>query len=194
MPRPPRALAPLKEAALRLFVEHGIDGTGIRELSRAAGCSEAAVYRHWANKEALVRALYQEHLDTVCAIMDDAVSGNPNNQGSSLDDQVLAAVTALYHLFDEQPLVFRFVLLAKHDFAIARELQERTPIDIVQALAQRAIDDGSATGDAGVLAAALTGTFLETATFVLYGRLPGPLSQHASRVAKLALHLLHSRT
>ena len=192
MPRPPRALAPLKEAALRLFVEHGIDGTGIRELSRAAGCSEAAVYRHWANKEALVRALYEEHLDAVCAILDAAVSGDPKN--TPLADQVLAAVTALYHLFDEQPLVFRFVLLARHDFVVAHELTKRTPIDIVQALAQRAIDDGEATGDAGVLAASLTGTFLETATFVLYQRLPGPLSQHASRVAKLALHLLSSRT
>lgn len=192
MPRPPRALAPLKEAALRLFVEHGIDGTGIRELSRAAGCSEAAVYRHWTNKEALVRALYEEHLAAVCDILDAAVSGDPQN--NSLAEQVLAAVTALYHLFDEQPLVFRFVLLARHDLVIARELQNRTPLDIVQALAQRAIDDGGASGDAGVLAAALTGTFLETATFVLYGRLPGPLSQHANRVAKLGLHLLHSRT
>jgi len=192
MPRPPRALAPLKEAALRLFVEHGIDGTGIRELAKAAGCSEAAIYRHWTNKEALVRALYTEHLDAVCAILDAAVSDTTHQ--TTLETQVHSAVSALYRLFDQQPLVFRFVLLARHDFDLARELHMRTPLNIVHAMAQRAIDDGRATGDAGILAAALTGTFLETATFVLYDRLPGPLSQHANRVAALALHLLHSKT
>ncbi len=192
MSRPPRALAPLKDAALRLFVERGIDGTGIRELARSAGCSEAAVYRHWTNKDDLVRSLYEEHLATVCAILDAAVQGNAEK--TTFDEQVHAAIAALYQLFDEQPLIFRFVLLAKHDLEIAREINVRTPLDIVQALAQRAIDDGRASGDAAVLAAALTGTFLETAVFVLYHRLPGPLSQHAARVAKLALLLLHSRT
>lgn len=190
MSRPPRALAPLKDAALRLFVERGIDGTGIRELARAAGYSEAAVYRHWTNKDDLVRSLYEEHLATVCAILDAAV----NAENTTFDQQVQAAIAALYQLFDEQPLIFRFVLLAKHDLEMAREIEVRTPLDIVQTLAQRAIDDGRASGDAAVLAAALTGTFLETAVFVLYHRLPGPLSQHAGRVAKLALLLLHSRT
>lgn len=189
MPRPPRARAPLKDAALRLFVEQGIDGTGIRDLSRAAGCSEAAVYRHWASKDELVRSLYQEHLTEVCRILDAAVAGD-----QSLEAQVVSATTALYRLFDEQPLVFRFVLLAKHDLDIAAGLQIRTPLDIVQALATRAIADGRASGDPAVLAAALTGTFLEVAVFVLYGRIPGPLSPHAPRVAQLALHLLQSRT
>ena len=189
MPRPPRALAPLKEAALRLFVEQGIDGTGIRDLARAAGCSEAAIYRHWTSKDDLVRSLYREHLCEVCRIADAAIASDPD-----ADRQVLAAIISLYRLFDEQPLVFRFVLLAKHDLDIARDLHQRTPLDIVHELAQRAITEGRATGDAAVLAAALTGTLIETAVFVLYGRIPGPLLSHAPRVAQLALHLLKSRT
>ena len=189
MPRPPRARAPLQEAALRLFVERGIDGTGIRDLAKAAGYSEAAIYRHWTNKEELVRSLYQEHLAEVCKRLDAAIGSSP-----SLDEQLTAATVALYRLFDDQPLVFRFVLLAKHNFAVAHDLTVRTPLDIVQALAQRAVDDGLTNLDPGLLAAALTGTFLETATFVLYGRLPGPLSRYGDQVGRLALHLLHSKT
>lgn len=188
MPRPPRARAPLQEAALRLFVERGIDGTGIRDLAKAAGYSEAAIYRHWTNKDQLVRSLYQEHLAEVCRILDEAVASS-----QSLDEQLGAATSALYRLFDEQPLVFRFVLLAKHDLDVAHDLTVRTPLDIVQALAQRAADEDLTNLDPALLAAALTGTFLETATFVLYGRLPGPLSRYADQVAKLARHLLHSR-
>ena len=188
MPRPPKARVPLQEAALRLFVERGIDGTGIRDLAKAAGYSEAAIYRHWTNKEELVRSLYQEHLAEVCRVLDAAVAAS-----QVLDEQLLAATRALYTLYDEKPLVFRFVLLAKHDLDVAHDLTVRTPLDIVQGLAQRAVDDGLSDHDPALLAAALTGTFLETATFVLYGRLNGPLSTYADRVAGLAKHLLHSR-
>lgn len=188
MPRPPKARAPLKEAALRLFVERGIDGTGIRDLAKAAGYSEAAIYRHWKSKEELVRSLYHENLAEVCRLLDEAIAST-----ADLDGQVHAATRALYSLFDEHPLVFRFVLLAKHDLDVAHDLTVRTPLDIVQSLAQRAVADGRATGDPGLLAAAMTGTFLETAVFVLYGRLEGPLTRYADRVAGLALHLLSSR-
>ena len=188
MPRPPKARAPLQEAALRLFVERGIDGTGIRDLAKAAGYSEAAIYRHWASKEELVRSLYQEHLTTVCGLLDAAVAG-----ATTLDGQVRAATHALYRLFDEQPLVFRFVLLARHDLDIAQHITVRTPLDIVHALAERAVREGPAVGDPALLSAAMSGTFLETALFVLYGRLSGPLARHADPVADLVLHLLHRR-
>ena len=185
MPRPPRARAPLLEAALRLFVERGIDGTGIRDLAKAAGCSEAAIYRHWASKEALVKALYHEHLAEVCRLLDAAVVASDD-----LEAQVRAATATLYTLFDNHPLVFRFVLLAKQDLKVAHDHTDRSPLDLVQAMAERAVAEGRTNADPGLLAAALTGTFLETAVFVLYGRLPGPLTRHAEAVAELALHLL----
>ena len=185
MPRLPKARIPLKEAALRLFVERGIDGTGIRELAKTAGYSEAAIYRHWAGKDELVRDLYHEHLTTVCKLLDAAMA-----ESSDLDAQVRAASRALYTLFDEQPLVFRFVLLAKHDLGVAVDVAVRTPLDIVQELASRAVDSGRASGDPALLAAAMTGLFLETAVFVLYERLPGPLTRHADAVAELVLRLL----
>jgi AcrR family transcriptional regulator len=185
MPRQPKARIPLKEAALRLFVERGIDGTGIRELAKTAGYSEAAIYRHWAGKDELVRDLYHEHLTAVSALLAEAISGD-----GDLDSQIRAASHALYGLFDAQPLVFRFVLLAKHDLGVAVNTTIRTPLDLVHDLAARAVADGRAVGDPALLAAAMTGLFLETAVFVLYGRLPGPLSRHADGVADLVLRLL----
>jgi hypothetical protein len=41
-----------------------------------------------------------------------------------------------------------------------------------------------------VLAAMVIGLFLETAIFVLYGRLDGPLSRYAGPVAQAALRVL----
>ena len=75
MPRPPKAREPLKNAALLLFVEKGVNGTGIREIAKHAGCSEAALYRHWSNKDALIRELYEEHLRVVVEILTNSLAG-----------------------------------------------------------------------------------------------------------------------
>jgi AcrR family transcriptional regulator len=185
MSRPPKARLPLKEAALQLFVEHGVHATGIREIARHAGCSEAALYRHWSNKEALVDQLFREHLGEVTAILDQAIASH-----AALGDKVLSASRACYRLYDEQPLVFRFVLLVQHELAKDLEPELRTPQDVVTELVREAVARKQATGDPVVKAAAMIGVFLQTATFVLYGRLPGPLSLYAEPVAQTAMRIL----
>ena len=187
MSRKPRAKKPIKTAALRLFVEHGIDATGIREIAHNAGFTEAALYRHWPSKEALVRDLYQEHLAEVVARLDQTIAGAPD-----LESRIHAAVAGIYALYDEDPLVFRFILLTSNDTRTALQDYGRTPLDVVEALAVQAIQERNLGLPSANLAAALTGLFLETAVFVLYGRLPGPLASHSSMVGRLALRLIQA--
>lgn len=185
MSRPVRAKKPIMTAALQLFVEHGIDATGIREVSHAAGYTEAALYRHWPGKEALVRELYQEHLTEVVARLDKAIAG-----ASDLESKIKVAVAGIYALYDAEPLVFRFILLTSNDTRTALQDYGRTPLDVVEALANQAIQERHLDLPSANLAAALTGLFLETAVFVLYGRLPGPLASHSEMVSRLALRLI----
>lgn len=185
MSRPPKAREPLKLAALELFVENGVHATGIREISRAAGCSEAALYRHWANKDDLVRSLFQEHMDEVVSILDAAVT-----EADSLAERVRKCAHAAFNLYDEQPLVFRFVLLVQHE--LARHLPEdmRFPQDVIRDLVRQAIADGECAGDVELHTAWLLGIFLHTAEFVLYGVLPGPLVRYTDDVQQTALRIL----
>jgi TetR/AcrR family transcriptional regulator, regulator of cefoperazone and chloramphenicol sensitivity len=44
-------------AAIRLFGEHGIDATSLREVAKAAGVSPALVVHHFGGKEGLVAAV-----------------------------------------------------------------------------------------------------------------------------------------
>ncbi|MBA3686325.1 MAG: TetR/AcrR family transcriptional regulator [Planctomycetes bacterium] len=185
MARPPKARVPLKLAALQLFVERGVHATGIREIAKHAGCSEAALYRHWSNKDDLVDKLFREHLVEVTDLLQRAITAE-----TSIKAKIEGAVRACYTLYDEQPLVFRFVLLVQHEVSKNLGSDQRTPHDVVIELVEEAKRAGEAKGDAVVLAAALVGVFLQTATYVLYGRLPGPLSTYTAPVTATALKIL----
>src|SRR5215470_10776205 len=49
--------AAIIQAVRRVFAEKGFDGTTTRELARAAGVSEALLFKHFPNKEALYSAM-----------------------------------------------------------------------------------------------------------------------------------------
>ena len=46
-------------AAVSLFATHGFSGTTTKEIAKAAGVSEAMVFRHFANKDALYGAILE---------------------------------------------------------------------------------------------------------------------------------------
>jgi AcrR family transcriptional regulator len=49
--------AAIIKAVRRVFAEKGFDGTTTRELAEAAGVSEALLFKHFPNKEALYSAM-----------------------------------------------------------------------------------------------------------------------------------------
>src|SRR2546423_6775417 len=49
------------DEALELFSEQGYDGSSIREIARAAGVRESALYYYFDSKESILRALIDQH-------------------------------------------------------------------------------------------------------------------------------------
>lgn len=84
VPRADPALT-IKEAALRLFAEHGLHGVTVREIAEAAGQkNHAAVGYHFGSKEDLIRAVIVHGArlidDLRNALVDDAESeGGPKD-------------------------------------------------------------------------------------------------------------------
>jgi AcrR family transcriptional regulator len=60
-PRKSEGEAPTREkildAAIDLFAEKGFAGSSMRDIAKAAGLSEGALYRHYAGKDALLEAV-----------------------------------------------------------------------------------------------------------------------------------------
>ena len=53
-PRSPQSHEKVLHAALELFGERGIDATSMDAIAAASGVSKATIYKHWADKEALL--------------------------------------------------------------------------------------------------------------------------------------------
>jgi len=66
MGRPARFKKAIYDSALKLFGQRGLGGTGIREIAKAAGVSEAALYRHWKGKKELARDIFVQGLAELC--------------------------------------------------------------------------------------------------------------------------------
>ncbi|MEV6550933.1 TetR/AcrR family transcriptional regulator [Streptomyces sp. NPDC051597] len=67
----------IADAALQLFLEHGYDHVGIREIADAADVSTATVFKHFSGKEALVFDQDQDRESELIA----AVRERPSGQG-----------------------------------------------------------------------------------------------------------------
>jgi len=69
--------AALIAAALKELAHEGIEGVSLRSVARRAGVSAPAVYRHFADKEALLVAVAAECADRLAAAMMAAVEDAP---------------------------------------------------------------------------------------------------------------------
>jgi TetR/AcrR family transcriptional regulator, regulator of cefoperazone and chloramphenicol sensitivity len=69
------ARARIRDAALRLFAERGIDGASIRDIAKAAGVSGGLVRHHFGSKEGLRNACDTYALDRLVRIKEQAVLG-----------------------------------------------------------------------------------------------------------------------
>lgn len=65
----------LREAATRLFAEHGYAGASMQMLMDACGVNKALVYYYFGSKEELFRRILEDYFDGLATIFSDALSG-----------------------------------------------------------------------------------------------------------------------
>ncbi|MBD5634544.1 MAG: TetR/AcrR family transcriptional regulator [Candidatus Eremiobacteraeota bacterium] len=99
----------LLAAARALVSEGGIDGFGLREVSRRAGVSHTAAYNHFANRSALVEALVIEAFAALTAALRAAEFG-ATDPLRRLQDVGVAYVRFAY----ERQAEFRFMFRPEH--------------------------------------------------------------------------------
>lgn len=169
----------IETAALDLFAAHGVDGTSMRDIAGAVAVTEGALYRHFASKSALARALF---LDRYGALARGVDAIRAERRG--FDDRLDALVGFFAARFDEDPAGFAYVLVAQHEHL--RDLPRDAPENVVEALGRilrDAMDAGEIPdGDIPFATAIALGMMVQPAVFYIYGRLQRSPSAYRAEI------------
>jgi AcrR family transcriptional regulator len=173
------AIDRIKQAALRLVVERGVGGTTIRDLAELAEVSEGALYRHYATKEDLIRDLFKEHYAAFArriALL--------QAREKDLRAKLKAIVRDTCRLFDEDPIAYRFLLLAQHEAMRLFPPGPDSPVPVLRQMIAGAVRAGEIRFKSADLGAAMMlGLMIQPAVSVINGTLSGPMSRHADEIA-----------
>ena len=173
----------VERAAVELFASRGFDGVSIADIAARAGVSQGALYRHYPSKDELGWTLFSTaylrtggELDRIRATQ------------AEFEESVTAMVAHFCALYDDDPALFRFMLITQHGFLPRIQSGSRTPVDAVADLVSDAVAKNQLTPIEPALGAAIImGVILQTATFHIYGRLGGSLTARAPALASAAL-------
>lgn len=133
--------AAILAAARILFAESGFHGAGTAAIARAAGCSEAILYRHFASKRALLLAVLEN--EVVERLQSGRAIAPPPGPGPAS----LAAVLETRLHDGEMVITIRLILLAigmSGDPEIAEAL--RTLFSTVRAPLRQALESEQRAG------------------------------------------------
>ena len=164
----------LERAALTLFVARGVGPTTTREIAMAASIAEGTIYRHFPSKEQLALDLFLRHHRALAEALADAAQ-----QASGLRARIEAIVRCYCAWADRDWTLFAYHLLTQHQFLAQVPDDSPNPVTVVRdvieaAMAAREIPRR----DADLAAAAAIGVVMQPATYKVYGRFTGDLSDH----------------
>lgn len=180
MPRGVQTQERIASVALALFAEKGVDRTTIGDIAGAAGIAEGTIYRHYSGKEELIWQLFSTNYLRLAAELDALQAAQ---EGIS---QKLRAMVGLFcRLFEQDPDMFRFLLLVQHG-QLERITQDmQTPVKVLKVVIEAAVAQGEIPRqDAELATAMVLGMVLQVAVFKVYGRIDEDLTVYAERLAE----------
>lgn len=134
---PERRRPQVLDAAFRLFLERGYEGTSMGAIAEALGVSKPVVYACYPGKEELFKALLRREEERVLAeiasaIPDAATAGDP-------EPILVEGLTAFLRAVEASPEAWRLILMGEGaDAAVARRIQRgrAAQVEAVAALAR----------------------------------------------------------
>lgn len=178
----------IERIAMALFVGKGVAETTIRDIAQGAGIAEGALYRHFRGKDELVIGLFAQHYAAFARRLDAAQRGA---QGARA--KLAAMIAESCRVFDDDPVLFRFLLLVQHHSMKHIEEGPDNPVEVVRAV----LEDGMAKGeiaprDSNLATAMVMGILLQPATFKIYGRIDATMASLAETLADASWRTLQS--
>ena len=175
----------LREAAIRLGARDGIDGASIRTIAKEAGVTEGAVYKHFANKDDLVRDAYTTIVEEMARDKSVLVKTD-----LPFEPAVRAWVKLTYQYFDGNRDAFTYVLLMPHRMAdTLGEVYSKQGLLFRSFLVRAQNNKQVRVMDPDLAVAIFTGCVLNIPRLINEGVLDGPASQYAEEIAETVIKI-----
>ncbi|MDA5284024.1 TetR family transcriptional regulator [Streptomyces sp. Isolate_45] len=181
----------LLDAALSQLEEQNLSGLGLREVTRAAGVTPTAFYRHFRDMDELGIALVEEALASLHETVRDilASTGDADRRGD-------AAVRLVAELVRSRPAHVRFLVRERHGGVAAVRESIAGQLDafageIGSALAADPISSGWSPEDLTMLSRLLVDHMFMTASACLAASLRGEDWAAVTATARSQLRLIH---
>jgi AcrR family transcriptional regulator len=178
--------ARLERAALTLFVARGVAETTTKEIAMAASVAEGTIYRYFPSKEQLALDLFLRHHQGLAEALADA-----QRPAKGLRAKVEAIVRCYCEWADRDWTLFAYHLLNQHSFLIQVPDGAANPVTVVRDVISQAMKAGDIPKrNIDLAAASAIGVVLQAATYKVYGRFMGDLSDHVRFFADAAWAVL----
>ena len=178
MSRPIAKRQHVLDAALKLFVEKGIEGTTTREIAQKANAGEGTMFRHFESKEELAWHLFHENLTSFMKHLEEGAAAQTGAKA-----KIRSMVKDCYDLYESDPLMCSFLLLTEHSAARRMGEDYRTPITLLVEVIGQGQKAGEVRALDPQLAAALVfGAVLRIPLFKRYKRITRDLREMTDEV------------
>jgi len=178
--------ARVERAALTLFVARGVAETTTKEIAMAASIAEGTIYRYFPSKEQLALDLFLHHHQGLAEALAEA-----QRPAKGLRAKIEAIVRCYCEWADRDWTVFAYHLLNQHSFLIQVPDGMANPVTVVRDVISQAMKAGEIPRrNVDLAAASAIGVVMQAATYKVYGRFTGDLSNHVRFFADAAWAVL----
>jgi AcrR family transcriptional regulator len=176
----------LERAALTLFVARGVAETTTKEIAMAASVAEGTIYRYFPSKEQLALDLFLRHHRALAEALIEA-----QRPAKGLRARIEAIVRCYCEWADSDWTLFAYHLLNQHSFLIQVPEDTPNPVAVVRDVISQAMKANEIPRrNIDLAAASAIGVVLQAATYKVYGRFTGDLSDHVRFFADAAWAVL----
>ena len=176
----------LERAALTLFVARGVAETTTKEIAMAASVAEGTIYRYFPSKEQLALDLFLRHHQGLADALAEA-----QRPAKALRAKIEAIVRCYCEWADRDWTLFAYHLLNQHSFLIQVPDGMANPVTVVRDVISQAMKAGEIPRrNVDLAAASAIGVVMQAATYKVYGRFTGDLSDHVRFFADAAWAVL----
>ena len=122
----------IEQAATQLFVARGITETSVRDITRAVGISEGALYRHFESKDDLVWQTFEQGYTSFARELESLAA-----RETTARQKVAAMIRGFCRAHDANPTHFNFLVFVQHGQLAKLAEDAPTPVTVMRAVLAR---------------------------------------------------------